>query len=317
MLGHHDSLGMRRFGESSSSSVLRAVHKQGAVVEDSKQDLSGFNKWVASSVNEDHSEAIRMLTREALTASQRCTLPPVEYMQVIGSHDVDHFVNVMQEYFVEIATSCLVSPSASVLDLGCGAGRLAIPFSQYLQTGGSYVGVDVWCEGIDWCRNNILPRDGVEFSFIHVPANDNYYFSPTLSGRRNDFSLSFIESGSIQLAFAVSTFTHLRREDALQYLCALRRILDPSGLVYMTAFVIDRYFHDEVGRTGRFADVCEEAPGQFYGYSGQDYFAGFGREVWAEMFEIAGLYPLVVETGSWVKKPGSRRYQDLFLLGCQ
>ena len=42
-----------------------------------------------------------------------------------------------------------------ILDMGCGCGRMAIPFSAYLSEKGKYIGFDVWSDGIEWCNENI------------------------------------------------------------------------------------------------------------------------------------------------------------------
>src|ERR1700761_2980691 len=49
---------------------------------------------------------------------------------------------------------CGLNPCSRVFDAGCGAGRMAVAFAQYL-TSGSYDGFDIVPLWIKWCQNNI------------------------------------------------------------------------------------------------------------------------------------------------------------------
>src|ERR1700722_1711449 len=51
-----------------------------------------------------------------------------------------------------------VQAGQSVLEVGCGGGRGAIPLLHALGPEGSYVGLDIIGPSIDWCRENITPR---------------------------------------------------------------------------------------------------------------------------------------------------------------
>src|SRR5690348_9362847 len=47
-----------------------------------------------------------------------------------------------------------LQPDHSVLDLGCGIGRLALPLTQYLSEQGYYRGIDINLSGIAWAHEN-------------------------------------------------------------------------------------------------------------------------------------------------------------------
>jgi SAM-dependent methyltransferase len=47
-------------------------------------------------------------------------------------------------------------PEHSVLDIGCGIGRMAIPLTRFLT--GHYEGFDIVRSEIEWCTKNITPR---------------------------------------------------------------------------------------------------------------------------------------------------------------
>src|SRR5690348_3639880 len=73
--------------------------------------------------------------------------PPTELMlcgdgdfRAIGAEFLGHFVRLAD-----------LGPHERVLDLGCGVGRMAVPLTQYMSDVGSYIGVDVARDGIEWC----------------------------------------------------------------------------------------------------------------------------------------------------------------------
>lgn len=100
-------------------------------------------------------------------------------------------------------------PENSVVDVGCGSGRLALGLEGFLT--GKFVGTDVLAEALDYARSRCGRRD---WEFIHtsgkrIPVADN----------TADFVVFF------------SVFTHLLDEDVFRYLCESRRIAKPTGKI--------------------------------------------------------------------------------------
>lgn len=253
---------------------------------------------------------------DSLRADPPANLPPVPMMVTIGSNDAGHFVNNMAFYTGDIIRLCEVGPDAAVLDIGSGCGRLAIGFDRYLDANAEYVGFDVWSEGVAWCLSEITRRRP-NFNFHTVAARDNYYYADGRSGDGNAFDLGFLPDHHFDTAFALSVFTHLTRADAEQYLRMVARVLKPGGIAYLTFFVIDDAFFRYVEETGLHRAVAEEEPGVWHAYTGQHFFAGFGRDRLETMMAAAGLAVVHSEPGLWANKPGARIYQDLFLVRSQ
>lgn len=251
----------------------------------------------------------------ALAAVQRLGpdgLPPVPMMNAIGSYGPEHFLGAMSALFPELVQRGNLTPAAHVLDIGCGCGRLALPFSYFLAEG-RYYGIDVWPEGIAWCQEHITARaPGCDFRVLE--AANNYYFQDFDGTKRNRFALAHIPERSIDFVFAISVFTHLIAEDAAQYLGEIARVLRPDGVAYLTAFMIDAPFFAFVARTGDHRGVKPVASGVYQAYAGSDFFCGYAPERWAAMASAAGLRIVGVEPGTWAEKPGARVYQDTFIL---
>ncbi len=232
-------------------------------------------------------------------------------MKIVGSSSKQHFIEQMVVFFQEMSQRCYISETSSILDIGCGCGRMAIPFS-LLQSTGKYYGFDVWGEGIEWCQKNISSKRQ-DAHFFKVEAKNNYYFDER-SKEENAFDLQPVPSDSIDVAFAISVFNHLVRKDCQSYIKEIARTLKKSGVAYITCFIIDRFFNDYVSTTENYKAVYKEEPGCFYGYKGQDFFAGYAYSTWRSMLEQAGLDIISFEPGRWVNKPGGRMFEDTFVV---
>jgi SAM-dependent methyltransferase len=240
------------------------------------------------------------------------SLPPLDMMQLIGSHDQHHFRSNMISIFNELFWRGLLRPEKHIIDLGCGCGRLAIPISR-LVTSGRYIGIDAWDGGIKWCSDNITPTNP-RCEFYHVKTDNNYYLEDWNPAARNRYHLDYIDISTIDTVFAISLFSHLTKVDTSSYLQELNRVLKQDGIIYITGFVIDEFFLEHQ-RKGNHTGLKEDEPGCYYGYRGQDFFAGYTLERWRSMLSDAGLRILSFELGSWAQKPGARPYQDTFIIG--
>lgn len=102
-----------------------------------------------------------------------------------------------------------LQPDATVVDVGCGAGRLAKPLSSYLT--GHYVGFDIVRELVDYAREQ-TGRPDWRFevsSGLDINATD----------------------ASADVVCFFSVFTHLLHEESYCYLRESMRVLKPGGMV--------------------------------------------------------------------------------------
>ena len=76
-----------------------------------------------------------------------------------------------------------MTPDERVLDVGCGAGRVAAPLARYLGPDGSYEGFDNNAERIAWCNEHIAGlHPQMRFSVADVYSGQ-YKRDATLAGR--------------------------------------------------------------------------------------------------------------------------------------
>lgn len=124
----------------------------------------------------------------------------------------------------------------SVLDFGCGCGRVARQLIQQHPRPERYVGLDLHAGMIKWCNRNLGPH-APGFEFHH---HDVFYdaFNPG-HGKPLHAPLPF-DDDEFSLAIAVSVFTHLTQVQAEAYLAELSRVLEPGGVLLTSWFLFDK-----------------------------------------------------------------------------
>jgi SAM-dependent methyltransferase len=125
--------------------------------------------------------------------------------------------------------------NGTVLDVGCGWGRLAYGL---LNVGfaGTYVGVDIVKDRIDWLTINFTatqPR--YTFHFADV-KNDLYNPGGTLP--RIPFA-SLVQNAVPDAIVLLSVFTHMYENDIAGYLSDLSDIMTPRTSLVFTCFLFD------------------------------------------------------------------------------
>lgn len=124
-----------------------------------------------------------------------------------------------------------LSPSSSLLDWGCGAGRLAVGVAVRMGRVADYHGVDIQPDLIEWA-NEHLAGPGFRFTCLDV-ANERY--NPDGSLERTIAA----DDGSVDVLYAYSVFSHMNPEDTAAYLGLIAQALRPGGRALVTCFVED------------------------------------------------------------------------------
>ena len=156
---------------------------------------------------------------------------------VVGGGDPEL---VAQEVVTAIDKYAQLNPGDSILDVGCGCGRIAAALTQYIDRKGRYIGIDIVPGLIDFARNFITPRYP-HFKFLLLNESNKTYDS----WRRQEGEMGIatlaeaVSAESIDLAISVSLFTHLDYAPALAMLASISRILKNDGRVFMTVFVLN------------------------------------------------------------------------------
>jgi SAM-dependent methyltransferase len=131
-------------------------------------------------------------------------------VRVAGTADAEWFLRSGRAAYDAIAGHVPLDSLESVLDFGCGCGRVTRYWSDF---DGSVSGSDVNAKAIDWCRDNL--------GFASFERN---MLAPPL-----DF-----DAESFDLVYALSVFTHLTAELQLAWRDEMLRVLRPGGLLLLT-----------------------------------------------------------------------------------
>lgn len=163
-------------------------------------------------------------------------LPPEEMRALVGPTEPEAFD---QEAGDPVFPTVQARQYASVLDFGCGCGRLA----RRLALAGTprparYLGLDLHRGMIQWDNENIAPVLP-DFRFEHHDVF-NLGFNP--GADKPPVAALPVEDGSVTLFIAWSVFTHLVQSQAEFYLTELARVLAPDGVAIVTWFLFDKAY---------------------------------------------------------------------------
>jgi tRNA(Arg) A34 adenosine deaminase TadA/ubiquinone/menaquinone biosynthesis C-methylase UbiE len=122
-----------------------------------------------------------------------------------GGEVLLHFERLLSKYGKP------VEELSSVLDFGCGCGRITRHWKKHSKT--KVFGSDYNPELINWCKNHL------RFAEFKVNA-----LTPPLN----------YEDGKFDFIYMISVFTHWSKELQLQWMKELKRILRPGGFLYFS-----------------------------------------------------------------------------------
>jgi len=129
-----------------------------------------------------------------------------------------------------------LASDSSVLDVGCGMGRLAVPLAHNPDFNGSYHGLDIVASGIQWCNDNISSKHpNFEFTLADVY---NKEYNPKGHFQASEYEFPY-EDETFDLVVLVSVFTHMLPADMEHYVEEISRVLKKGGRCFATYFLIN------------------------------------------------------------------------------
>jgi SAM-dependent methyltransferase len=174
--------------------------------------------------------------RKLFAASEKgeILLPPPKLRDHVGDGDFEALGNYFLDHFRTIGE---LKPHETVLDVGCGSGRMALPLTRYLNNDARYEGFDVSKECIAWCKENITSRYP-NFNFQHADIYNKFY-NPDGKISPENFVFPYPQ-GTFDFINLTSIFTHMLPADVEHYFSEISRVLKKGGRCFITYFLMNQ-----------------------------------------------------------------------------
>ncbi|OXA93735.1 hypothetical protein B0A62_12550 [Flavobacterium hydatis] len=228
----------------------------------------------------------------------------------IGSGDFvqqgKHHLKLLMEY-------AKLEPNHSVLDIGCGIGRVAVPLTNYLLADSKYEGFDLVKKGINWCKNNIT-SNFPNFNFQHIPLNNDLY---SLTNQKAENFIFPHKENSFETVFLFSVFTHMQPLEVQNYLNEIYRVLKSGGKCLATFFVYDEKNEDMISKdNGTFIFPYKKEGYRLMNEKVPSANIAFNEEYLNKMVDLSNLKLENKIYGTWSKRGNQSLvdFQDILVL---
>jgi ubiquinone/menaquinone biosynthesis C-methylase UbiE len=147
------------------------------------------------------------------------------------------YLSESRHFWLYTLSNGLWAFDSTIMDIGVGCGRFAHYLRDYSFLGsrftGSYIGIDIDQEMLDWCRKHF---DRARFRF-HFSTDKSVSYHNTGSSSQT-YQIPEPDS-SIDFIFSTSLYTHLLESEMINYTHETFRLLKPGGNFAAFCFCMD------------------------------------------------------------------------------
>jgi len=245
---------------------------------------------------------------EVLLGMRHPLTPPKRYDNInIGAN-----IKIAEEFFGYFKEFGGLKPYHKVLEVGSGFGRMAIPLTTFLCDTGSYVGLEIIKDGVNWCQSNFTPKyPNVTFQHIDV-YNERY--NPKGKLKASAFEFPF-ESNSFDFVCLTSVFTHMFADDVEHYVYEISRVLKPGGKCFITYFLLNEETRKEISNNkGTFTFSHQNKDYFVEDISKPEYAIAYNEQYIRQLYQKANISVIEpIHIGSWSGRTNSLSFQDIII----
>lgn len=166
--------------------------------------------------------------------------PPLMSSLLIGSGNFQAIGNAFKGNLINQAG---LKKDSTVLEIGCGYGRVAVALTDLISEPGRYDGVEIVEKAVDWCRKEISSRYP-NFRFHHADVSNPYAYSKK-GQPASKYRLPF-EDNTYDVVYLTSVFSHMRPSEIRTYLNEISRVMKQNGKSFITYYLIDNFAEAQI-----------------------------------------------------------------------
>ncbi|HKP04836.1 MAG TPA: class I SAM-dependent methyltransferase [Chthoniobacterales bacterium] len=206
----------------------------------------------------------------------------------------------------------------SILDVGCGCGRIAAALTQYVDSKSHYTGIDIVPGLIDFGRKFITPRFP-RFKFLLSNESNRTYDAWRPEGGEIGIAklAEAVAPQSIDLAISISLFTHLDFAPAVEMLTSIYHALKNGGRAFVTVFVLDAEAASRIeGGRAAFSFKHRTPTGELFAEKSDDptFAVAFDGDLLTKLVRSANLRLERHIRGYWSTGGPGEIFQDVLIL---
>lgn len=226
--------------------------------------------------------------------------------------DKNYYFNLGKEQSEKIIQWLSIKPDQKILDIGCGCGRIAIHFLDYLSGQGQYIGIDSNKELLSYCVDNISKVNN-NFQFKFIDAYNGVY---SQDGKLKCKDIVFpIENESVDIVIMWSVFTHMYLADIDSYLKEVHRVLKKGGFFIASLNLYNKFISNQIKMGKSYLDIKYRINEDSYSLDKEVPENGFAHneETIKEFYWRNGFLIREIKYGVWSSKELVGEFHDCII----
>jgi SAM-dependent methyltransferase len=164
-------------------------------------------------------------------------IPPPYMMKQEGIETLEEWFRWAEEWSMILRIYGKMTKYSSVLEIGCGLGRIAFPL-RYALLDGSYEGLEIRKNKVNFLQKKFHSAyPNFKFTWANIK---NTHFNPNGDIEAVDYCFPYANN-EFDVVFAASVFTHMVPQNAANYFKESARVLKRNGRCIFSFFILDYY----------------------------------------------------------------------------